>query len=205
MENENEVVKEILTSQSNYMKMFERITYYFFSVFYICSAITPIFQQHLLCQVYIPYIEESFYELYTPSFWLICIGQNIVIHFALFAFKFYICLLVNFICFGETLMQILKYKVRSLGNLKKPLRRISKNDEFESKKRLNAEIVSCIKMHIEIKEFVYFIKTVTILYKKLYLQIHQQIEWSNSKHCSHRNFCICNKFDFLFVRFWISQ
>lgn len=143
------------------MKKFFQFSNYFFYIFFLLCALTPFVEKHITCQIYLPGLNESFYEFNTFSFWVLYIVQNLLVFFNLAAFKFYICLIVNFIKFGTTLMQILKYKIKLL----------SFSENHESKKHLNEEIVSCIKMHLDIKEYVllYIFLMSFVIKSKIYL------------------------------------
>lgn len=151
MESENNDIQQILLNESNYMKKFFRFSNFFFYACVSVCAATPFVENHLICQIYMPGFSEHLYKFNTPLFWLFFIIQNILIYFGIACLKFYICFVVNCIYFGTTMMQILKLKVRSL-KMRKPLEPMS---ELEAKKILNEEIVGCIKMHLEIKTFVY--------------------------------------------------
>lgn len=147
MENKIELIQQILTKQSDYMKKFEKACHYFFVCFLFFAATTPFFEKHLTCQIFLPGFDESLYEYNTVYFWLFYVIQNMLMYYALTSFKFYICLIVNFIHFGTTMLKVLKLKVRALRITKKTLMEMEKLDS-----KLTEEIMSCIKMHIEIKE-----------------------------------------------------
>lgn len=97
-------------------------------------------------QVYFPGTNELLYADGTPLFWLISVFQVFQVGFSTVALKVYICLVVNCTYYGTTLMEILKYKITFLG--------ISKVNEDETIMDLNKEIISCIKMQLDIKGFV---------------------------------------------------
>lgn len=152
MENENENIQQILLNESNYMKKFFRLSNYFFYACVSLCAVTPFVENHLICQIYMPGFSESFYKFNSPLYWLFYIIQNILIYFGIACLKFYICFVVNCIYFGTTMLKILKIKVKSL-TIHKTLKNLQQ-EEIETKKDLNEEIIACIKMHLEIKEFV---------------------------------------------------
>lgn len=157
-ENENGDIQQILIKKSNYMKQFFRaITTYIF-VFSLSCAMTPFAAKKLLLPSYFPGLDESIYEYNTPYFWIFYIMQTIIVSFELFVLKFYICLIVNFTFFGTTMMQILNYKIKSLGTCSQPTNKINgkKMVKLETKKDLNKEILTCIKMHLEIIKYVNF-------------------------------------------------
>lgn len=149
MENENEVIQQILLDKSNYMKKFFRFSNFFFYACVSLCVVTPFVENHLICQIYMPGVNESFYKFNTPYYWLFYMIQNILIYFGVACLKFYICFVVNCIYFGTTMLQILRLKVKSL---KYP----TKKARLETHKSLNENIVDCIKMHLEIKGLVSF-------------------------------------------------
>lgn len=112
---------------------------------------TPFAAKKLLLPSYFPGLDESIYKYNTIYFWLFYIVQTIIVSCELFVLKFYICLVVNFTYFGATLMQILNYKIKSLGNSNEINGK--EMEKFKTKKDLNKEILSCIEMHLEIIEY----------------------------------------------------
>lgn len=153
MKNENKAIQEILLNDVNYMRKFYLSSHYFFTIFNGLAALTPIFEKHLLCQIYIPGLNEALYAYNTPFYWLFYASQCLIVTLALFGFKYYICLLVNCIHFGTSMIRILKYKIKALGVSDESLKKIHerKNEDL----KLKEDILSCIKMHLEIKVFVY--------------------------------------------------
>lgn len=153
MENENKFIQEILLNDAKYMKNFYLSLHYFFIVFCSLAVLTPLFEKHLLLRIYFPWVDEALYAYNAPLYWPLYVAQSALITLALFGFKYYICLVVNFIYFGTTLMRILIYKIKALKYTEslKPIHERKKEDL-----QLKDEILSCIKIHLEIKEFVYF-------------------------------------------------
>lgn len=153
MENENKVMQQILLTESNYMKKLYLSIHYFFIVFSGLAALTPTFEKKLLCQIYFPGFDETLYAYHTPYYWLFYISQICIITLSLWGFKYYICLLINCICFGTTMLRILKCKIKALGVSEEYSTQIHQRRKEDLK--LKEEILSCIKMHLDIKEFVY--------------------------------------------------
>lgn len=148
MENENEVVQEILISQSIFMKRIFQFFTYFFGIFFIFASGSPFVDSQLTCRIYIPGVDDALFTFNKPLFWLFYGVQFFLMLQALETFKFYILLVVNFIQFGTTMMQILKLKVRALVKL---------NEDTKHTLKLNEELRACIKLHLEIKEYVLFL------------------------------------------------
>lgn len=145
MENESEVIQQILITKARYMKTFFLSCHYFFCVFFVLAAGAPFVEKRLTCRVFVPGLNESLYVFNTPLFWLFYVWQFFFMAQALALFKFYICLVTNFLYFGTTLMEILKLKIRSLDNMSGK----TKKDLI-----LNENLMICIKFHLEIMEFV---------------------------------------------------
>lgn len=148
MENENEAIQQILISQSIFMKRIFQFFTYFFGIFFVLASGSPFVDNQLTCRIYIPGVDEALFIFNTPLFWFFYTVQFFLMLQALETFKFYILLVVNFIQFGTTLMQILKLKVRALVKL---------NEETKHNSKLNEELTTCIKFHLEIKEFDIFL------------------------------------------------
>lgn len=120
--------------------------------------INPIIQKNLLLPIYIPGFNDIVYDFESPIYWMFYICQIYFIYFAIISFEFASCTILTFIFFGTTKIKILKYKIRSLKiteNLVKKLHE-RKIAEIAKPKDLNEEIISCIKMHIQIKGSVFF-------------------------------------------------
>lgn len=153
-ETENEDIQQILKNKSTYMKRFFRAITTYIVVFSLSCAMTPFAAKKLLLPSYFPGLDERYYEYNTPYFWIFYVIQTIIVSFELSVLKFYICLIVNFTYFGATMMQILNYKIKSLGTYNRPTNKINGNEmvKFETRKDLNDGILTCIKMHLEIIE-----------------------------------------------------
>lgn len=138
------------------MKKFFRWFRYFFNAFLVICIINPLYEKNLLCSVYLPGLNEIFYEFNTPLFWLFYSVQVCLLYFAVIGLSFYVCLALTFIFFGTTMLQILKYKIKSLKVFEKPAQKVQepKMVEMITIKDINEEIVTCIKMHLDIKGFV---------------------------------------------------
>lgn len=148
MTNENKFIQEILIKRSNYMKKLHRISIYFLNTFVFFVAMSPFFEKHLVMQLELPGVKKNFVKFNTIGFWLLYIQQTILDYFAMSAFLLYMRIIINFIYFSTTLLEILRYKIKSLGILEE-----SNESETDEVKDLKEEILNCIKMHLEIKEF----------------------------------------------------
>lgn len=148
-------------------QFFSAITTYIY-VFSLSCAMTPFAAKKLLLPSYFPGLDESLYQYNTIYYWLFYIAQTIIVSCELFVLKFYICLVVNFTYFGTTLLQILNYKIKSLGNCNHTSSEINgkKMVKFNTKKDLNKEILSCIEMHHEIIEHVHIVSMAINFYYK---------------------------------------
>lgn len=158
-ENESEDIQRLLTNHSNYLKKFFRYSRYFFNLFVFLCVINPIIEKNLLLSIYIPGFNDIVYDFKSPIYWFFYISQIYFIYFAVISFEFSNCTFLTFIFFGTTKMKILKYKIRSLKITEKLVKKLTEpkiGKPSEKRKDLNKEIVSCIKMHIEIKGFVSF-------------------------------------------------
>lgn len=138
------------------MKKIHKISQFFFTIFLISVTVTPILSKHLLMLVYFPGLNEKFYAINTPFYWLIFISQTFLSHFVLISLQFYICVILTFICFGTNMIKILKLKVKALGIVEKSIGKQfeMKVVEIDKEKDLKADIVTCIKMHLQIKQYV---------------------------------------------------
>lgn len=145
-----------------------RWTRYFFNVFSLVCFINPLIEKKLLCAIYVPGLTESAYDFNTPIYWLFYVAQNLILYFGVTSFSFYVCIILTFIFTGTTMMQILKHKIKSLTLTRKPIGKLNKTKivQIEKTESLNSEIVSCIKMHLEIKGY---IKTINNLIENILL------------------------------------
>lgn len=138
-ENENEEVQQILTKRSNYMRKFFQGSVYFHWIFSFICTLVPLTEKELVLPVYFPGFDESSYQFNTRYYWLVYACQVVLLSSIMNALLFYLCLVVNCIYFGTTMTQILKYKISCLGVIGKDL------DE---------EILICIKIHLQIKDYI---------------------------------------------------
>lgn len=126
------------------MKKFFRYSVYFQWVFTFVCALTPLTEKQFVLPIHFPGLDESLYAYGTPYYFLVYAYELWLLFSIMYALLFYLCLVVNSIYFGTTMLEILKNKISLLGNSGTSLK----------KKDLSKEIVSCIKMHLKIKLFV---------------------------------------------------
>lgn len=132
------------------MKKFFQYSVYFQYIFTFVCALTPLTEKQFVLPINFPGLNETLYAYSTYNYWLVYAYELMLLHSIMYALLFYLCLVVNSIYFGTTMLEILKNKIKFLGNYGKPL--------YRPKKNINEELLSCIKMHLKIKEFVNFCK-----------------------------------------------